>query len=31
MDIRVTTTAIEGILIVAPDCFEDDRGFFLED
>lgn len=30
LDIRVDTTGIEGVLIITPDCFEDDRGFFLE-
>jgi dTDP-4-dehydrorhamnose 3,5-epimerase len=27
---RVTTTALDGVLIIDLDCFEDDRGFFYE-
>jgi len=30
MDIRVTPTAIDGVLVIEPDCFCDDRGFFME-
>ena len=30
MDIRVTPTAIEGVLVIEPDCFRDERGFFME-
>ncbi len=30
MDIRVTDTEIDGVRIIEPDCFEDERGFFLE-
>jgi dTDP-4-dehydrorhamnose 3,5-epimerase len=30
MDIHVTDVEIEGPLIIEPDCFHDDRGFFFE-
>lgn len=30
MDISVRKTEIEGVLIISPDCFEDQRGFFFE-
>ena len=30
MDIRIHDTAIEGVKIIAPECFEDERGFFFE-
>ena len=30
MDIRVTKTKLDGVLIIDPDCFRDDRGFFFE-
>jgi len=30
MDIRIQPTEIDGVLIIAPGCFEDERGFFFE-
>ena len=28
--IKVKSTSLEGFLIVEPNCYKDDRGFFLE-
>lgn len=30
MDMRVFRTKLDGVLIIEPDCFRDDRGFFFE-
>lgn len=30
MDIHVTPTTIDGVLLLEPDCFRDERGFFME-
>jgi len=30
MDIQVSTTPIEGVLVVQPECFRDRRGLFME-
>src|SRR5687767_8714906 len=30
MDIRVTSGPLDGLRIITPECFEDERGFFFE-
>jgi dTDP-4-dehydrorhamnose 3,5-epimerase len=30
MDMRVSKTELDGVLVIDPDCFRDDRGFFYE-
>jgi len=30
LKLKVTETSLEGVLIIEPQCFEDDRGFFME-